>query len=333
MKKIIVILFNLGGPSDLNHVEEFLFNLFYDKNIIALPNPFRWLLAKFISSTRASKSKKLYQKINGASPILENTKDQADQLNIKLKELDPDNQYQIMISMRHSKPCSDDLIEPINKFQPDEIILLPLYPQYSTTTTKSSFEDIIPKLKNISKIKSICCYPIEENFIKSHQQKIRESYLENNLTGKDVMILFSAHSIPQKYVDNGDPYQWQIEVTIADIMKDLNLEVDHRICYQSRVGRLKWLGPTTEDEIKNNRNKSLMIVPISFVSEHLETLVELDIDYKLVANQYDVKDYCRVTSLAIEDNFIKSLAKSTIDLVNDLPRTRICPKEFCKCGF
>ncbi|KKB96187.1 Ferrochelatase [Candidatus Arcanobacter lacustris] len=332
MKKIAVILFNLGGPSDIDHVEGFLFNLFNDKNIITLPNPFRWLLAKLISSTRSNKSKKLYQQMGGSSPILKNTQDQAEALAIKLKEIDPDNQYEIMISMRYSKPFSDDLRESIDKFKPDEIILLPLYPQYSTTTTKSSFEDFIPKFKDEFKIKSVCCYPLEENYIKSHQEKIRKSYLENNLKGKDVVILFSAHSIPQKCVDNGDPYQWQIEATVRAIMRDLNLEVSHKICYQSRVGRLKWLEPSTDSEIKNNKDKSMMIVPIAFVSDHLETLVELDIDYKLLANDYGVKDYCRVSALGIEDNFIKSLAKSTIDSVNDLPRMRICPKEFCKCG-
>jgi ferrochelatase len=313
--KIAVVLFNLGGPAKLDEVKTFLFNLFNDKNILTLPQPFRWLLAKTISTFRANKAKKLYQHMGGSSPILAYTKEQAAHLSLKLEELDKKNQYEIFIAMRHAAPYAEDAVEKIKQYAPDEIILLPLYPQYSTTTTKSSFEDFMKKSANISaKIKTICCYPKDDDFIKAHQELIIKTYEE-------------------KIVDRGDPYQWQIERSVEHIMNGLGLEVEHLISYQSKVGKIKWLEPETSKEIIRaaKENKALIIVPIAFVSDHLETLVELDIDYKQLADELKIVDYHRVPALAINGNFIKSLAKQTIKLVNNEGFLRICPKEFCCC--
>ncbi len=332
--KIAVVLFNLGGPAKLTQVKKFLFNLFNDKNIITIPQPFRWLLATLISTFRTNKAKKLYQHMGGGSPILAYTKEQAAHLAITLEQLDKLNQYEVFIAMRHAAPYAEEAVEKITQYSPDEIILLPLYPQYSTTTTKSSFEDFIAKAANISaKIKTICCYPKDEDFIKAHQELIRKTYEENNLANKKPLILFSAHSIPQKFVDRGDPYQWQITTTVENIMRNLKLEVEYVISYQSKVGKIKWLEPETSKEIIKaaKANKALIIVPIAFVSDHLETLVELDIDYKQLADELEVKDYHRVPALGINSSFINSLANQTIKLVNNEAFSRVCPREFCCC--
>jgi ferrochelatase len=344
-KKIAIILFNLGGPSDLSEVKGFLFNLFNDKAIITLPNPFRFLLAKYISSKRENYAKEIYKKIGGKSPILEETLLQAGSLKSLIKKYDSNNDYQVFVSMRYSKPSSTDVIKMLSEYLPDEIILLPLYPQFSTTTTESSildFRENLNKTNIKAKIKTICCYPTEENFISSHVGLIKESYQKAKEFGK-TRILFSAHSLPQRIIDKGDSYQWQVELTVKKIIEKLGMDnIDYKICYQSKVGRLKWLGPQTEHEIisASKNNLSLIIVPIAFVSEHSETLVELDIDYKNLALSSGCVCYERVPSLSINNMFIESLANLALKLINqDIKDNqiasceikRICPPNFNRC--
>lgn len=330
-KKIAVVLFNLGGPDKLSSVKEFLFNLFYDKAIISLANPFRWLLAKFISIIRNKKSQKIYSQMGGASTILPITKKQAYLLEKELKKTS-EKEYKVFISMRYWHPFSKDIIKDIEKFAPDEIILLPLYPQFSTTTTKSSLDDFKKILDNseikLVKRKFICCYYNDPYFVKSHVELIKKSLLGDE---KKYRILFSAHSIPEYLVKNGDPYQWQIEETCKIIAKELNIE-DYIICYQSKVGKLKWLEPSTEQEIKKaaQEDVSILIVPIAFVSDHSETLVELDIDYKKIFYETSkTASYIRVESLNENNNFILSLANQ---IYSDF-QERKCPKNFCKCYY
>lgn len=316
-KKIAVVLLNLGGPDSMSAVKRFLFNLFYDPNIIRLNNPFRWLIAKFISIRREKKAQGIYAKMGGKSTILPMTKNQADKLEEKLNK-DQKNNYKVFVSMRYWHPFADEVIKEIENFLPDEILLTPLYPQFSTTTTKSSVEEfgnLIKKssLKNTD-IKAVCCYFNNKNFIEAHVQLIREKVIDLK---EKYRILFSAHSLPEKIIEQGDPYKWQIEETCSKIIELLNIEnLDYKICYQSKVGPLKWLSPSTEEEIKKaaDDNIALIIVPIAFVSEHSETLVELDIEYSNLFKAHSNKPYIRIKALNDNDKFIEALA-GQVDLM------------------
>lgn len=309
-KKYAVILFNLGGPDNLEAVKPFLFNLFNDKNIIAAPNPIRYFLAKFISSRRESTAQEIYSHIGNKSPILEETQKQADLLESTLAG-EPD-EYKVFIAMRYWHPFSSETIEKVKEYQPDEVILLPLYPQFSTTTTGSSFEDWeIQSVKKSLKIpnRKICCYHKENIFVDAHTNMIREFIEKQELT--EYRILFSAHGLPEKIIKNGDPYQAQVEGTVEAIVEKLAIEkLDYQVCYQSKVGPLEWIKPSTESEIERagKEKKPIVIVPIAFVSEHSETLVELDIEYKELAEEHEVPAYYRVPTLSDNPHYIDCLA-------------------------
>ncbi|MCF8473489.1 MAG: ferrochelatase [Emcibacter sp.] len=316
-QKIAVILFNLGGPDNLKAVKPFLFNLFYDPAIIALKNPFRWLVAKILAAKKVPTAKEIYKKLGGKSPLLEQTMEQAVALENKLNE-DAENSFKCFISMRYWHPFSYETAMDVKKFNPDKIILLPLYPQYSITTTGSSFIDWI---KNIQKILpdvpyyAVRDYPEEEGFIEAHFEMIKAA-IDQLDHPEEYRILYSAHGLPEKIIEAGDPYCDQIEQTCAAIQKKLG-HPDHVICFQSRVGPLKWTEPYTDDEIlrAGKDGKSIIIIPIAFVSEHSETLVELDIEYRELAIEAKVKDYIRIGAICCHPLYITALAKLTKNIM------------------
>ncbi len=345
-KKIAVVLFNLGGPDSPDAIKPFLFNLFNDKYIIALPSILRFFIAKLISGRREKIAKEIYSNTGGKSPILEETILQKKALKQELIK-NEDTDFEIFICMRHWHPMTKEVIKNIENYDPKEIIMLPLYPQFSTTTTASSVEEFTKNLNkrfasNI-KIKTICCYPIDEDFVNSHVKLIEEK-LKNNDDLSNFRMLFSAHGLPKKIVKDGDPYQWQIEQTVLKIITKLKLiskfkNIDYKVTYQSRVGPLKWLDPNTEDEIKiaGSIKKALIIVPVAFVSEHVETLVELDIEYKKIARDYNI-DYVRIPTLSTNELFIKSLANMILNFEKQdsscllsSSLDRICPDVYSKC--
>jgi len=309
MKKA-VILFNLGGPDKLENVEPFLFNLFNDPAIISIPGIFRYPLAKFISKRRAPIAKGIYKEIGNKSPILELTQKQAQILEDALATK---GDYKCFVVMRCWHPRAVDIIKKVKEYNPNEVILLPLYPQYSASTSGSSineWENLCKKENYKVKMKTICCYPTEDNFIESHAKLIKESI--KNLENKNFKLLFSAHGLPENKIKKGDPYQWQIEKTVEAIMSKLpDKNLDYIISYQSRVGPLKWIGPSTDEMIikYSREKKGIVIVPVAFVSEHSETLVELDIEYKKLAEKNGCSFYKRVPALGVEENFIKGLAE------------------------
>lgn len=356
-KKNAVILFNLGGPDAPESVKPFLFNLFNDKAIIGLPQPFRYLLAKLISGRRDKTAREIYSHLGGKSPLLELTEKQADSLE---KELSFFGEFKTFIAMRYWHPFSSQTIEKVIKYNPDNLILLPLYPQYSTSTTKSSINDFINQVKkNKNSFKStlntniVCCYPESEKFIKSHASLIKKAVIRDY--DKDLnkfRFLFSAHGLPQKLIDKGDPYQLQVEMTTKKVVNELakifNLkadEMDYQTCYQSKVGPLQWTTPSLGDEIHriSKDNKIPVIIPIAFVSDHSETLVELDIEYKEMAEKLGIKKYIRVPALNSNQYFIDSLVDICKNIANnsalsnapkyfsDLKNQRICPKSFKLC--
>ena len=338
MKKA-VILFNLGGPDKLENVEPFLFNLFNDPAILNLPGIIRCPLAKFIANRRAPVAKKIYEELGGSSPILKLTIDQSEELEKKLNQNNSLDEYKCFIVMRCWHPRAKKVVNEVRSFNPEEIILLPLYPQFSASTSASSikeWEDIC-KINNYKiKTSTICCYPTEDNFIKAHAVEINKK-----INGIDnYKLIFSAHGLPEKNIKKGDPYQWQVEQTVNEIVKYLNIQnLDWILSYQSRVGSLKWIGPSTDSVIiKNSKlGKQLIIVPVAFVSEHSETLVELDIEYKKLALDNGCIKYIRVPALGVNDTFIESLSNLIINKDKNqfngkiFPPINKCPSNFIKC--
>ena len=334
-----VILFNLGGPDKLENVEPFLFNLFNDPAILNIPSFFRLPLAKFIARRRAPTAKKIYQELGGSSPILKLTEEQSRALEIKLKKNDDLSDYKCFVVMRCWHPRAENVVKEVINYNPDEIVLMPLYPQYSAATSGSSIKEWNSVcLKNNFKVRTstICCYPTNKDFVEAHKDEIIKNI--NNL--KNFKLIFSAHGLPEKNIKKGDPYQWQVEQSVKEIVKSLNIKnLDWILSYQSRVGPLKWIGPSTEDIIVENSKlgKHIVLVPVAFVSEHSETLVELDIEYKELADKNGCKNYSRVPALGTNENYIKAMSnliinKKEYNFNGKLfpPKTQ-CPNQFKKC--
>ena len=338
MKKA-VILFNLGGPDKLENVEPFLFNLFNDPAILNLPTLLRYPLAKIISNRRAPIAKKIYEELGGSSPILNLTKEQSGALEKKLNQTQTEDEYKCFIVMRCWHPRAEDVIKDVKLYSPNEVVLMPLYPQYSAATSGSSikeWKDICKKNNYHTKTSTICCYPTDINFIKAHTKEIIKKI--NNL--ENFKLIFSAHGLPEKNIKKGDPYQWQVEQSVRKIIESLNIKnLDWILSYQSRVGPLKWIGPSTEDIIVENSKigKHIVLVPIAFVSEHSETLVELDIEYKEIANANGCKNYTRVPALGTNEDFIKAMSeliikKNDYKISDNLYPPKVqCPTNFKKC--
>ena len=314
--KRAVVLFNLGGPDGPDAVEPFLFNLFKDPAIISLPNPLRWFIARMISRRRASIARDIYANIGGRSPLLEETQTQARALEAALNGPGKP-ETKVFICMRYWHPMSAETAKAVAAFQPDQVIELPLYPQYSTTTSGSSLKDWRQAAKTAGvtdTARAACCYPTAAGFIAVQVDLVAEKISAAKETGTP-RVLFSAHGLPKKVIAKGDPYQWQVEQTAAAVIDGLRARgidgFDPVVCYQSQVGPLEWIGPATEDEIKRAGADKvpLVIVPIAFVSEHSETLVELDIEYREVADHAGVPAYHRVRTVGTAPAFIAALAE------------------------
>ncbi|MDC0073531.1 ferrochelatase [Alphaproteobacteria bacterium] len=337
-KKVAIIVCNLGGPDSLSSVRLFLKNLFSDPAILPVPRPIRWFLARFISLRRAKIARNIYNQIGGKSPILLETKQQSEALEKSLN-----NQlYKVFIAMRYWHPFTTETMKQILDWNAEKIILLPLYPQFSTTTTGSSITEL-------NRVKSkigfdipttvICCYPDEENFINAHVELIRESIVK--LKNKQYKILFSAHGLPESIIKKGDPYESQIKITVDSIVESLNISNNEwTICYQSKVTPVKWLEPKTEDEIikASKQNLSIIMVPIAFVSEHSETLVELDIEYYELAKTSGIKEYHRVPTLSCRKLYIDSLKNMIMNSLKHNKSSCIisggkhnCSKKYISC--
>jgi len=332
-EKVAVILFNLGGPDSLTAVKPFLINLFSDTAIINAPAPIRWILARFIAWRRAQTARDIYAQIGGASPLLANTIDQAKLLESSLADL---GEVKCFIAMRYWHPMSNEVAIAVKKFMPDRIVLLPLYPQFSRATSGSSinaWHAAAAKLELDIPTSTICCYPTNEHYVSALAQGLRDELLKLSLITQ-FRVLFSAHGLPKKNVVAGDPYQWQIEQTAAAVVEVLATpNLDWVVCYQSRVGPLDWLSPYTEDELVRaaGDDVAVVIVPVAFVSEHSETLVELDLDYRARAKLLGVREYRRVQTLGINSSFIAGLAAMVRNSVDGYAGAvsgvggRVCP--------
>jgi ferrochelatase len=337
MSRTAIVLFNLGGPDRPQSVRPFLFNLFNDPAIIALPQPLRWLIARLISGRRAATARAIYGKIGGFSPLLANTEAQARALEAALG-----GDYRCFIAMRYWHPFSNETARAVKDWGPDRILLLPLYPQFSTTTTGSSLTAWHEAAKRIGlsvPTAALCCFPRADGFIAAAAALIRQS-LAQIPAGIACRVLFSAHGLPKKIVAAGDPYQFQVEAAVAALREALELpELDSVICYQSRVGPLEWLGPATDAEIgrAGAAGIALVVVPVAFVSEHVETLVELDIEYRHLAQRSGVPAYRVVPTVGVDSAFIAGLAALVRQTVGAGLRcgegARLCPPEFARCAL
>lgn len=308
-RRIAVVLFNLGGPDGPDAVRPFLKNLFSDPAIITAPAPVRWFLARLISTLRAKSARANYAKMGGGSPLLPETEKQARALEAALAAR-PDMagaEIRAFPAMRYWHPLVEEAAAAVKAWQPDETVLLPLYPQFSTTTTRSSLDAW--QRAGGGEARVICCYPDLPGFTDAHAASVREAW-EAAGSPLPVRVLWSAHGLPQKVVDAGDPYQRQVEETVASIIPLLPDEMEHQICYQSRVGPLQWIGPATEDAITQAGTDKVGVIvsPIAFVSEHIETLVELDEEYRELADELGVPFYLRAPALGTRPAFIEALA-------------------------
>jgi ferrochelatase len=311
-RKIAVVLFNLGGPDGPDAVRPFLFNLFRDPAIIGLPAPLRYPIAALIAGTRTKLAKENYALMGGGSPLLPETEKQARALEADLAARFPDAETRCFIAMRYWKPLTDQTAKAVKAFAPDEVVLLPLYPQYSSTTTGSSLKAWKRAYrKGSGRVSTVCCYPTDEDLVQAHADLIRAAYDRAGRPGP-ARLLFSAHGLPEKVILAGDPYQQQIEATAAAVAAKLGEGWDWRVTYQSRVGPMKWIGPSTEDEIRDasQQGLALVVTPIAFVSEHIETLVELDHEYREVAVKAGCPAYVRVPALGVASGFIKGLGRA-----------------------
>ena len=324
--RVAVVLFNLGGPDSLEAVRPFLFNLFNDRAIIGLPTPLRWLLARLVSSRRAKVARHIYAQLGGSSPLLRLTRDQARSLERRLVERG--HGARTFCAMRYWHPMGDAVAAEIKAWDPDKIVLLPLYPQFSTTTSNSSLKDWSSAASRAGlnvPMHAVCCYPDHPGFVTAIAE-LTSVTVEVQAPPRPLRLLFSAHGLPKRVIARGDPYQWQVEKTVGAVVSQLgDLAADHVICYQSRVGPLEWIGPAIEAELERAARDqvAVVVVPVAFVSEHSETLVELDIEYRTKAQELGVPTYIRVPTVGTAEAFIDAL----VDLVEDAltRRTGPCP--------
>jgi len=312
--RVAVVLFNLGGPDRPEAIKPFLLNLFSDPAILRVPFFVRPLLARIIARARVKPATENYALLGGKSPLLELTEDQARALEQALPEYDT----RCFVAMRYWHPFAAQTVREVRDWDPDEIVLLPLYPQYSTTTTGSSLTDWRAEAAaaGLAKpVSSLCCYHDHPGFIAATAALVRRSYIAARAdlpADTALRLLFSAHGLPETIIRNGDPYQYQVEQTVAAVIAALAIDgLDSSICYQSRVTPQVWIGPSTDTEVERaGRDKvAVLVVPIAFVSEHSEPLVELDVEYRELAHKAGVPAYFRAPAANSDPGFIVALAE------------------------
>ena len=313
-RRVGVVLFQLGGPDTLDAIEPFLFNLFCDPDIIDFPfaRLGRKPLAKLISSTRAKKVQHHYSVIGGGFPIRRFTEQQARALQLKLTESGLD--ARCFVAMRYWHPFTTEAIEHLRAAKCDEVVLLPLYPQYSSTTTGSSLNEWRRRFPD--DIPVHCVDPFYENelYLEAVVEKLEEA-LARFPDPQRADIVFSAHTVPVSVIEQGDPYQRQIEETVERIMQRGGWRNRYRLCYQSKVGASKWLQPSlrrTLIDLRDQHVREVCVVPISFVSDHVETLGEIDHEAREQARKLGIERFEMSSGLNDAPTFIAALAELVI---------------------
>jgi len=313
-KKTAVVLFQLGGPDSLEAVQPFLFNLFMDPDIIDFPLAFlaRAPLAKLISSIRSHKVQNNYNLIGGKSPILDLTRLQANALNIRLRQRGI--QAQVFIAMRYWHPMTDEIVREIKAGGFDQLILIPLYPHFSQATTGSSLHEWNRQAKkqhlNIP-TRFVCCYPKHPALVEAIVENINVSLAHfSAVTQENIDLVFSAHGVPVNYIQKGDPYQLHIEETVQRVIEHGKWKSPHTVCFQSKVGPVQWLKPSLLDTIErlaDEGRRHLLIIPIAFVTDHIETLHEINIEARRHAIMRGVRQFELMPGLNDHPKFIECL--------------------------
>ncbi|MEA2727393.1 MAG: protoporphyrin/coproporphyrin ferrochelatase [Acetobacteraceae bacterium] len=342
-RRIAIVLFNLGGPDRPEAIKPFLLNLFRDPAILRVPFFVRPFLARTIAKARVGPATENYALLDGKSPLLGLTQEQAAALEAAL----PDVEARCFIAMRYWHPFSLEAARAVKAWGPDEVVLLPLYPQFSTTTTGSSllaWWDAAVRVGLAADTTTVCCYPVDPAFASATAALVKAGY-ERARADLDpavpLRVLFSAHGLPEVIIQRGDPYQWQVEQTVASVLAAWGEAVDYRICYQSRATPQKWIGPSTDEEVARaaHDGTAVLVVPIAFVSEHTETLVELDVEYRDLAVKLGVPGYFRVPTQNADAGFIAALAGVVQRAIEAGPGLcsaaggRICRIEHAACPF
>jgi ferrochelatase len=343
-QKIAVVMFNLGGPDAPEAVRPFLLNFFMDRNIITLPLPFRAVIANLIACKRSkAEAKESYDALGGSSPLLKHSQAQAKALEKALKK-EKGASFKTFICMRYWHPMAAQVVREVREWGADKIVFLPLYPQFSTTTTWSSLENW-DKHAHEAGYRDVprsvlCCYPFQDGFIKASAELVAAQVKAAQNAGHgNVRVLFSAHGLPESIIKNGDPYQWQCEQSAAKIAEVTGIEaLDWQICYQSRVGPKKWIGPSLDEALEQAAldGKNVVIYPHAFTQEHVETLVELDEEYKHKADELGIAGYYRVGTVSEHPLFIEGLASMVREAagfegVQADGGKVICPSHFDRC--
>ena len=325
--KLGVVLFQLGGPDSLESIQPFLYNLFCDPDIIDFPfaRIARQPLAKLISTRRAKHVAHHYAEIGGKSPILEFTQRQATALE---RELRRDLDARVVVAMRYWHPFTEAAITQMAAHAPGELVLLPLYPQYSKTTTGSSLNEwnrrFLPNGWN-PRVHIVSEFYQDTAYIDAVVAAVEASLREMD-DPAHADIIFSAHSVPLSVIQQGDPYQRQIEHTVDLVWQQGRWPARRHLCYQSKVGASKWLRPSMHETIKNlaaSGSKHVLVVPISFVSDHVETLHEIDIEHREQARSLGIEEYRMMPGLNDSAAFITALA--------NLVRRRVSTAECAAC--
>ena len=340
--KVAIVLFNLGGPDKPSAIRPFLVNLFKDPAILRVPFFVRPLLARIIARARLKAASENYALLGGKSPLLELTEAQARALEAALSDLDA----RCFVAMRYWHPFSDAAARAVKEWDPEEVLLLPLYPQYSTTTTGSSltaWREAASRVGLVKPTTTLCCYHSDPGYARATAAIVRRSLDEARAAltpGAKLRVLFSAHGLPEVIVKAGDPYQFQVERSVAAVVRALDRpDLDTAICYQSRATPQKWIDPSTESEIERAAHDkvAILVVPIAFVSEHSETLVELDVEYKELAHKLGVPGYFRAPTQNSDPAFIEALAELVRDSLGRGPGLcsfvggRTCPRPHRDC--
>ncbi|VBB69536.1 Ferrochelatase, protoheme ferro-lyase [invertebrate metagenome] len=337
MSRVAVVLFNLGGPDSLDAVQPFLFNLFSDPAIIRMPRLIRWLIAWLMARYRAAAARAAYNRIGGRSPLLAGTEAQA--LALENALAGSGLEIRVFLAMRYWHPFISETAAAVQKWNPDHVILLPLYPQFSNTTTGSAMREWRRIAANLERVTTaVCFWPTEPGWVAAlaalTRQGLDTARTVHQSEGQLPRVLFSAHGLPQSMIARGDPYQHHVQQTVAAVVTALREpQLDYQICYQSRVGPQQWIGPDIGDAIRHAgaENIPVVLVPVTFVSEHAETLVELDIEYQHMAKLAGVPAYIRVPTVGTHACFIAGLARLVREALVQTP-CRCCLSPIDSCG-
>lgn len=318
MNKYAVVLMNLGGPDSLDAIEPFLNNLFNDPDIFKIPFGQK-LFAKIIASKRAPIVAEEYKMIGGNSPINKWTEYQRSELEKELRQIN--NNIDVYTAMRYWKPLTAETVKKIESQNYDKILLLPLYPHYSVSTTGSSINEWNRHYKGEKeKLVTVNNYYENAKYLAALNERIDSTLEKFDEDIRDsVVFLFSAHGTPVSMAKKGDPYSKQIMETVELVMQGRENKNEYHLCFQSKVGPVKWLEPSTDKTIKQmaeEGKRNLLIVPISFTSDHVETLFELDVEYRHVADENGIKNYIVMEGLNDSALFIDALKEISVEMLN-----------------